>query len=165
MNNLKNRIQEKDLICRMKSPQKCVIFETIEQPCYKVAASLTCKRREVVRMEMFSFQDLILFATFLITLLAYIDRKNKRKKSLPCHLAGTRQALYPREANHFVGGCSFYVYNITRSNRLCKKKTASSNRNLQQYRNKAFALFKPKKAMEIQTGYSIFLPQFLTRLA
>ncbi len=30
-------------------------------------------------MEMFSFQDLILFAAFLITLLAYIDRNNKRK--------------------------------------------------------------------------------------
>ena len=31
-------------------------------------------------MEMFSFQDLILFATFLIALLTYIDRNNKRKK-------------------------------------------------------------------------------------
>ena len=30
-------------------------------------------------MEMFSFQDLILFATFLIALLTYIDRNNKRK--------------------------------------------------------------------------------------
>lgn len=30
-------------------------------------------------MELFTFQDLILFATFLITLLAYIDRENKRK--------------------------------------------------------------------------------------
>ena len=30
-------------------------------------------------MEMFSFQDLILFATFLIALLAYIDRNDKRK--------------------------------------------------------------------------------------
>ena len=30
-------------------------------------------------MELFTFQDIILFATFLITLLAYIDRKNKRK--------------------------------------------------------------------------------------
>lgn len=37
------------------------------------------KRREVVRMEMFSFQDLVLFATFLIALLAYIDRGDKRK--------------------------------------------------------------------------------------
>ena len=36
-------------------------------------------------MEMFSFQDLILFATFLITLLTYIDRISKRKQiSLPC---------------------------------------------------------------------------------
>ena len=50
-----------------------------EQSCYKVVASLKCTRREVVRMEMFSFQDMILFATFLITLLAYIDRNNKRK--------------------------------------------------------------------------------------
>ena len=30
-------------------------------------------------MELFTFQDLILFAPFLLTLLAYIDRKNKRK--------------------------------------------------------------------------------------
>lgn len=30
-------------------------------------------------MEMFTFQDIILFATFLITLLAYLDRMNKRK--------------------------------------------------------------------------------------
>ncbi len=30
-------------------------------------------------MEMFTFQDLMLFATFLIALLAYIDRRNKRK--------------------------------------------------------------------------------------
>ncbi len=30
-------------------------------------------------MEVFTFQDMILFGTFLITLLAYIDRKNKRK--------------------------------------------------------------------------------------
>lgn len=30
-------------------------------------------------MEMFSFQDLILFGTFLIALLAYIDRVDKRK--------------------------------------------------------------------------------------
>lgn len=27
----------------------------------------------------FTFSDLMLFATFLITLLAYIDRNNKRK--------------------------------------------------------------------------------------
>ena len=31
-------------------------------------------------MEMFTFQDLMLFGTFLIALLAYIDRKNRRKK-------------------------------------------------------------------------------------
>ncbi len=30
-------------------------------------------------MEMFSFQDIILFATFLIALLTYVDRNNKRK--------------------------------------------------------------------------------------
>ena len=39
----------------------------------------TCKRGEVVQMKMFTFEDMILFATFLITLLAYIDRNNKRK--------------------------------------------------------------------------------------
>ncbi len=33
-------------------------------------------------MKMFTFQDLILFATFLITLLAYIDRnKSENKKA------------------------------------------------------------------------------------
>ncbi len=37
-------------------------------------------RGEVVQMEMFTFQDLILFATFLITLLAYIDSRNNRRK-------------------------------------------------------------------------------------
>lgn len=30
-------------------------------------------------MELFIFQDLLLFATFLLTLLAYINRTNKRK--------------------------------------------------------------------------------------
>ncbi len=30
-------------------------------------------------MEMFSFQDILLFGTFLITLLAYIDRNYKQK--------------------------------------------------------------------------------------
>ena len=45
---------------------------------YKVVASLTKKEGGV--MTMFSFQDLILFATFLITLLAYIDRNNKHQK-------------------------------------------------------------------------------------
>lgn len=30
-------------------------------------------------MEMFTFQDLILFASFLIALLAYLDRNNKLK--------------------------------------------------------------------------------------
>ena len=30
-------------------------------------------------MEMFTFSDLLLFATFLLALLTYIDRNNKRK--------------------------------------------------------------------------------------
>lgn len=30
-------------------------------------------------MEMFTFQDLILFGTFWVALLTYLDRKNKRK--------------------------------------------------------------------------------------
>ena len=46
---------------------------------YKLVASRTEDRREVVLMNLFTFQDLVLFATFLITLLAYIDRINKRK--------------------------------------------------------------------------------------
>lgn len=44
-----------------------------------MVASLTEDRREVVMMNMFSFQDMILFATFLISLLAYIDRNHKQK--------------------------------------------------------------------------------------
>ncbi len=51
---------------------------SMEQSCYKVVASLPCKRGEVVRME-FSFNDMMMFAAFLIALLAYIDRNNKRK--------------------------------------------------------------------------------------
>ena len=31
-------------------------------------------------MEMFTFQDLVLFGTFLITLLAYIDNRNNKRK-------------------------------------------------------------------------------------
>ena len=46
---------------------------------YKVVASRTGDRREVVLMEMFSFQDLILFATFLIALLTYISGINEQK--------------------------------------------------------------------------------------
>ncbi len=30
-------------------------------------------------MEMFTFQDLILFGTFLVALLAYLERDNRRK--------------------------------------------------------------------------------------
>ena len=56
-----------------------VLFFTQRVIVYRVVASKTRDRLEVVRMEMFSFQDLLLFATFLITLLAYIDRNNKRK--------------------------------------------------------------------------------------
>ena len=55
------------------------MIEYIERAIVLQGGSLPCKRGEVVRMEMFTFQDLILFATFLITLLAYIDRNNKRK--------------------------------------------------------------------------------------
>ncbi len=33
----------------------------------------------VVWMELFTFQDLLLFATFLIALLTYNNRENKRK--------------------------------------------------------------------------------------
>ena len=29
-------------------------------------------------MELFTFQDLLLFGSFLVALLAYIDRKNRR---------------------------------------------------------------------------------------
>ena len=42
---------------------------------YRVVASLTCKRREVVLMGNFSFSDIVLFATFIIALLTYIDKR------------------------------------------------------------------------------------------
>jgi hypothetical protein len=45
-----------------------------------VVASLTCKRREVVQMELYEVLSLLfLGGSFLIALLAYIDRNNKRK--------------------------------------------------------------------------------------
>ena len=48
-----------------------------------MVASLTCKRREVVQMELYEVLSLLFlggsFLTFLIALLAYIDRNNKRK--------------------------------------------------------------------------------------
>ena len=47
---------------------------------YKVAASRTCRRREVVPMTTYEALSLMMtFGVFLITLLAYIDRNNKRK--------------------------------------------------------------------------------------
>lgn len=46
----------------------------------KVVASRTCKRREVMRMETYEVLSLMfLGGAFLIALLAYIDRNNKRK--------------------------------------------------------------------------------------
>ena len=52
-----------------------------EQSCYKVVASLNLyKRGEVVYMSTYEVLTLlILFGTFLIALLAYIDRNNRRK--------------------------------------------------------------------------------------
>ena len=47
---------------------------------YRVVASQTESRGEVVCMKMFTFQDLILFATFLIALLAYIEDRNTKRK-------------------------------------------------------------------------------------
>ncbi len=45
-----------------------------------MVASLTCKRREVVQMELYEVLSLLfLGGSFLIALLAYIDRNNKRK--------------------------------------------------------------------------------------
>ena len=47
---------------------------------YKVVASRTCKRREVMQMETYETLSLLfLGGSFLIALLAYIDRDNKRK--------------------------------------------------------------------------------------
>ena len=52
----------------------------MEQPCYKVVASRTKDRREVVLMNTYEAISLLfLGGSFLIALLAYIDRNNKRK--------------------------------------------------------------------------------------
>ena len=47
---------------------------------YRVVASRTRDRREVVLMDMYEVLSLLfLGGTFLVALLAYIDRNNKRK--------------------------------------------------------------------------------------
>ena len=46
-------------------------------------------------MELFTFQDLLLFATFLIALLAYITRDNKRRNRVP--LAELLRRAHPAE--------------------------------------------------------------------
>lgn len=51
-----------------------------EQLCYKVVSLPYLKRGEVVQMSTYEVLSLLfLGGTFLIALLAYIDRKNKRK--------------------------------------------------------------------------------------
>lgn len=51
-----------------------------EQSCYKVAASPHLKKREVVQMDTYEVLSLLfLGGSFLVALLAYIDRTNKRK--------------------------------------------------------------------------------------
>ena len=78
---------------------------------YKVLASRTSNRREVVQMELFTFQDVVLFATFVISLLAYIDKKNKRKQiNSPMYLASAGEFISYVRLTTLCGGCSF-LYN------------------------------------------------------
>ena len=67
---------------------------------------------------------LILFGTFLVALLAYIDRNNKRKQiNLPCTWRVEAGLFYKQisEANHFIpkghdmGSCSSSVIYISES--------------------------------------------------
>lgn len=60
-------------------PMVTHLFTQIEICLIEVAVIAIDQQGRAVRMEMLSFQDLLLFGTFLITLLAYIDRNNKRK--------------------------------------------------------------------------------------
>ena len=56
-------------------------YNIFKQPCYRVVASQTRNRWEVVLM-MTTFEAISLMLAFgmlLVTLLAYIDRNNKRK--------------------------------------------------------------------------------------
>ena len=52
----------------------------MEQPCCKVVSLPKLKRGEVVQMDVYEVLSLLfLGGTFLVALLAYIDRNNKRK--------------------------------------------------------------------------------------
>ena len=65
--------------CLLESAGRVILYE--ERPCCKVAASLTWKRREVVRMSTYEVLTLLaLFGTFLVALLAYIDSRNNKRK-------------------------------------------------------------------------------------
>ena len=69
---------------------------------------------EIISIFMGILALLIAFGSFVIALLAFLDKRNKRKKmSLPCYLA-VQVGLYSHlEVNHFVGGCFlFCIYNI-----------------------------------------------------
>ena len=57
-----------------------VLFFTQRVIVYRVVASHTRDRREVVLMDMYEVLSLLfLGGSFLVALLAYIDRNNKRK--------------------------------------------------------------------------------------
>ncbi len=66
-----------------------------EQSCYKVVASQNLQKRGGGAMGTYEILSLLfLGGTFLVALLTYIDRNNKRKQiSLPCYLAGTGRLL------------------------------------------------------------------------
>ena len=62
----------------MQTKKKCYSFKRVIV--YRVVASQTRDRGEVVLMDIYEVLSLLfLGGSFLITLLAYIDRNNKRK--------------------------------------------------------------------------------------
>ena len=65
---------------RLSQGEYCVILFVWSNCVTRWRTSLTLKRREVVQMSTYEVLTLlILFGTFLVALLAYIDRNNKRK--------------------------------------------------------------------------------------
>lgn len=86
-------------------------------------------------MVLFTFSDLMLFAAFLLALLTYIDRYDKRKQKNPTLLADRMGAsqneglnIHQLESPTMCGGCSS-SYNIMSQllyvNYLSNSKTAS----------------------------------------
>lgn len=73
-------MQNIDFKSILPNGRKCDILTIWSNRVTRWKASQTCKRWEVMRMSTYEVLTLlILFGTFLVALLAYIDRNNKRK--------------------------------------------------------------------------------------